>query len=54
MPSDENYVKNTPSYGSLGLIPLKSCEELGKRIDEYLVKWRANRDTETYDEVFFT
>ena len=51
MPSDENYVKNTPSYGSLGLIPLKSCEELGKRIDEYLVKWRANRDTETYDEV---
>ena len=37
MPSDENYVKNAPSFGSLGLIPLKSIEELGNKVDKYLV-----------------
>ena len=51
MPIDENYVKNTTSLGSLGLIPLKSCEELGKKVDEYLVGWRANRSPEHYEEV---
>ncbi len=51
MPSDENYVKNTTSFGALGLIPLKSCEELGNKIDEYLVRWRANRDPDNYEEV---
>lgn len=51
MPSDENYVKNTTSYGSLGLIPLKSCEELGRKVDEYLVEWRDSRDPANYEEV---
>ncbi|MCR4612250.1 MAG: ribose-phosphate pyrophosphokinase [Lachnospiraceae bacterium] len=51
MPSDENYVKNTTSFGSLGLIPLKSCEELGKKVDEYLVKWRASRNPDNFEEV---
>ena len=51
MPSDENYVKNTTSFGSLGLIPLKSCEEMGKKVDDYLVGWRANRDPNHYEEV---
>ena len=50
MPSDENYVKNAPSFGSLGLIPLKSIEELGNKVDKYLVGWRAKRDT-NYDEI---
>ena len=51
MPSDENYVKNTTSFGSLGLIPLKSFEEIGQKVDEYLVGWRANRDPDNYEEV---
>ncbi len=51
MPSDENYVKNTTSFGSLGLIPLKSCEEMGRKVDDYLVGWRANRDPNHYEEV---
>ncbi len=30
--------------GRLGIIPMKSCEELGKKVDNYLVKWRSERD----------
>ncbi len=51
MPSDENYVKNAHPYGALGLIPLKSIEELGNKVNEYLVSWRADRDPEHYDEI---
>ena len=33
----------TLPVGALGLIPLKSCESLGKKVDNYLVEWRNER-----------
>ena len=36
----EEKIIDTIPVGPLGLIPLKSCAELGRRVDEYLVKWR--------------
>ncbi len=30
--------------GRLGLLPLESSQELGKRVDEWLVKWRTERE----------
>ena len=41
MPNDERILETMPD-GALGLIPLKSCEELGARVDQYLVGWREN------------
>ena len=35
----ERILENIP-VGSLGLISLTGCEELGKKVDDYLVKWR--------------
>ena len=29
--------------GELGIIPLKSSETLGKKIDQYIVQWRQDR-----------
>ena len=37
---------NTIPVGSLGIIPLKGCEELGDKVDKYLVKWRTERKNE--------
>lgn len=34
--------------GSLGLIPLKSCEALGKKVDNYLLAWHNER-SQHYD-----
>ena len=34
----------TIPVGPLGLIPLPSCRELGDKVDEYLVKWRKERE----------
>ena len=42
MPNDERILETMPD-GALGLIPLKSCEELGARVDQYLVGWREKR-----------
>lgn len=35
----------TIPFGTLGLIPLRSCSKLGKKVDDYLVKWRNDRDS---------
>ena len=43
MPRDERHTKSIP-YGTLGIIPLKSCEEIGKNVDECLVRWRSARN----------
>ena len=42
MPNDERNLEPIPE-GSLGLIPLESCKELGLKVDQYLVGWRENR-----------
>ena len=39
--------------GSLGMIPLKSCEDLGKKVDYYLVKWRTERENEHHNSLAF-
>ena len=43
MPNDERILETMPD-GALGLIPLKSCEELGAKVDQYLVGWREKRE----------
>ena len=35
----ERTLENIP-VGSLGIISLRGCEELGQKVDDYLVKWR--------------
>ena len=37
---------NSIPVGSLGIIPLKGCEELGDNVDKYLVRWRTERKNE--------
>lgn len=37
---------NSIPVGSLGIIPMKGCQELGDKVDKYLVKWRAERESE--------
>ncbi|MGN0305144.1 MAG: ribose-phosphate pyrophosphokinase [Lachnospiraceae bacterium] len=39
--------------GSLGMIPLQSCSEMGKKVDYYLVKWRTEREHEHQDSLAF-
>ena len=47
-------VLETIPVGSLGLIPLKSCEELGKKVNDYLVDWRHSNDLEHKSNIAFT
>ena len=46
MPRDERHIENIP-YGSLGIIPLKSCAALGEKVNNYLVEWRNRRPDST-------
>lgn len=43
----------TIPVGPLGLIPLPSCRELGDKVDEYLVKWRTERENEHKNTLSF-
>ena len=48
----ERTLENLP-VGPLGFIPITGCEELGKNVDDYLVKWRKESiDTDAEDAVF--
>ncbi len=40
--------------GSLGMLPLKSCETMGKKVDYYLVKWRTEREHEHKHSIAFS
>ncbi|MCI8314511.1 MAG: ribose-phosphate pyrophosphokinase [Lachnospiraceae bacterium] len=44
---------NSIPVGSLGIIPLSGCKELGDKVDRYLVKWRAERESEHKDSLAF-
>ena len=44
---------NSIPVGSLGIIPLKGCQQLADKVDEYLVKWRAERESEHKDSLAF-
>ena len=43
----------TIPVGSLGMIPLEGCRELGKKIDKYLVEWRTERENEHKNSLAF-
>ena len=51
--SNEDKEIETIPVGPLGLVPLKSCEELGKKVDAYLVRWRNARQSEHKDTLAF-
>ncbi|MGN0204960.1 MAG: ribose-phosphate pyrophosphokinase, partial [Coprococcus sp.] len=36
--------RNSFPVGDLGIIPLQSCSELGKKVNEYIVDWRKERE----------
>lgn len=40
--------------GSLGIIPLNSCKELGSKVNEYLVGWRKNSNLEHKSNIVFS
>lgn len=44
---------NSIPVGSLGIIPLNGCKELGDKVDQYLVRWRAERESEHKDSLAF-
>lgn len=43
----------TIPVGSLGIIPLEGCKPLGEKVDQYLVKWRAERESEHKESLAF-
>ena len=49
----ERILENIP-VGSLGLISLAGCEELGKKVDDYLVKWRHESGNAFLDDIAFS
>lgn len=52
MPNDERILETMP-VGTLGIIPTDSCIELGKKVDQYLVRWREKREHQHHDEIAF-
>ncbi len=49
---EEKTIETIP-VGPLGLIPLKSCMELGEKVDKYLVTWRRERESEHKSTIAF-
>lgn len=41
-------------YGPLGIIPLPGCEELAEKIDKYIVRWRAQKQSEHKNSIAFS
>ena len=53
MSTQEKRNLNSIPVGSLGIIPLDNCKPLGEKIDQYLVKWRTERESEHKDSLAF-
>ena len=51
MPDDSKL--ETIPVGRLGIIAMESCTELGNKVDNYLVKWRAARQNEHKSTIAF-
>ena len=47
------FIERIP-VGPLALMPLKSIEPLGKKVNEYLVSWRTKRESEHKDTLLFS
>ena len=53
MPRDERHTATSP-YGTLGIVPLKSCSKMGEKVDDYLVQWREQREHENQSNLAFS
>lgn len=55
MPMHKQEVRNleTIPVGTLGIIPLEGCRHLGEKVDQYLVKWRIEREHAHADTLSF-
>lgn len=51
MPDDSKL--ETIPVGRLGIIALESCTELGNKVDNYIVRWRAERQNEHKSTIAF-
>lgn len=45
---------DTVPVGPLGLIPLKGMEKFTKKVNDYLVEWRKERESEHKDSILFS
>ncbi len=50
---NERILDNIP-VGALGIIALDSCQDMGKRVNDYLVKWRKEDGHEHKNDVVFS
>ncbi len=50
----EEHELNTIPVGPLGIIPLDGCQDLGRKVDAYLVEWRKERQNEHKTSVVFS
>lgn len=50
--TEERNLETIP-VGPLRIIPLESCKELGQKVDEYLVTWRRERESEHKTTIAF-
>ena len=53
MQSTEERNLETIPVGPLGIIPLESCKTLGEKINQYLVSWRHERESEHKTSIAF-
>lgn len=53
MPRDERHTATIP-YGTLGIVPLKSCSKMGEKVVDYLVQWREQREHENQSNLAFS
>ncbi|MBR6451364.1 MAG: ribose-phosphate pyrophosphokinase [Lachnospiraceae bacterium] len=53
MPAHDKQNLETIPVGSLRMIPLEGCRELGERIDRYLIEWRKERESEHQTSLAF-
>ncbi len=49
----ERTLENLP-VGPLGFIPILGCEELGAKVNDYLVKWRKENTAKVQDDAVFS
>ncbi|MCR5822861.1 MAG: ribose-phosphate pyrophosphokinase [Lachnospiraceae bacterium] len=51
MSQDE--IWSTIPVGKLGIIPLRSCDDIAKKVDKYIVEWRSGRTHEEMNTINF-
>lgn len=53
MQQDQRDLESIP-VGALGIVTLKGCEELGTKINNYIVDWRSERENEHKSTIAFS